>query len=57
MYRPLVVKPLRKRPIPVPTLRWRGTIVRDLTETAWDGVEWNNLAHDMDQRRAVMTLP
>lgn len=48
---------LYKRPVQRPKFRWRGTIFTHLTETAWDGLWWVKLAHEMDQRWALVTRP
>jgi hypothetical protein len=41
----------------VPRRRWVNNIKRDLREIEWDGMDWIDLAQDMDQWRApVNTL-
>jgi hypothetical protein len=46
-YRILVGKPEGKRPLRRPRLRWV-----DFGETAWDRMDWIDLAQDRDQQRA-----
>jgi hypothetical protein len=33
---------------------WVHNIKMDLREIGWDGVDWIDMAHDIDQWRAVM---
>lgn len=49
VYKNLVIKSLRKRPIQRPRFRYRGTNVTDLTETASDGVQWIKLVQERVQ--------
>jgi hypothetical protein len=53
-YRILVGKPEAKRPLARPICRWVDNIKIDLREIGWDGVDWIDLAQDMDQWRAVV---
>jgi hypothetical protein len=53
-YRILVGKPEEKRQLGRPRRRWEDNIKMDLTETGWDGMDWIDLAQDMDQWRAVV---
>jgi transcription termination factor 2 len=61
VYRILVGKAERKRPLGRPRCRWVDNIKMDLREIGWDGVDWIKLAQDRDQWRAlvntVMNLP
>jgi hypothetical protein len=34
----------------MPRRRWEGIIKTDLKEIVWDGVDWINLAQDMDRQ-------
>jgi hypothetical protein len=53
-YRILVGQPEGKRPLGRPRRRWVNNIKMDLRETGWDGMDWIDLAQDMDQWRALM---
>jgi hypothetical protein len=53
-YMTLVGKPEGKRRLGRPRRRWMDTIKMDLREMGWDGVDWINLAQDMDQWRAFV---
>jgi hypothetical protein len=53
-YRILVGKPEGKRPLGRPRRRWVDNIKRDLREVGWDGMDWIDLAQDMDQWRALV---
>jgi hypothetical protein len=48
-YRLLVGKPEWKRPLGRPRHRLADNINMDLREIGWDGMDWIDLAHDMDQ--------
>jgi hypothetical protein len=50
----LVGKPEGNRPLGRPRRRWVGYIGMDLGEIEWDGVEWIDVAQDMDQWRALV---
>jgi hypothetical protein len=49
-YRVLVGKPEGKRPLG----RWVDNIKMDLREIGWDGMDWIELAQDMDHWRALV---
>jgi hypothetical protein len=53
-YRILVGKPEGKRSLGRPRRRWMDTIKMDLREIGWDGVDWIELAQDMNQWRALV---
>jgi hypothetical protein len=53
-YRILVGKPEGKRPLGRPRRRWEDNIKMDLREIGWGGMDWIELAEDMDQWRAVV---
>jgi hypothetical protein len=52
-YRILVGKPEGKRPLGRPRCRWVDSIIIDLREIGWDGVDWIEVAQDRDQWRAL----
>jgi hypothetical protein len=54
VYRILVEKPERKRPLGRPRRRWVDNIKMDLREIGWDGVDWIDTAQDRDQLRALV---
>jgi hypothetical protein len=57
VYRVLMGKPQRKRPLGRPRRRCEDGIKMDLSEIGWlRGVEWFHLAQDRDPWRAVMNL-
>jgi hypothetical protein len=45
---------IRKRPLERPRHRWVDNIKMDLTEIGWDGMDWIDLAQDMDQWSALV---
>jgi hypothetical protein len=47
-YRILVGKPEGKRPLGRPGCRWVDNIKMDLRAIEWDGVDWIDIAQDMD---------
>jgi hypothetical protein len=53
-YRILVGKPEGKRPLGRPRCRCVDNIKMDLREIGWDGIDWTDLAQDMDQWRALV---
>jgi hypothetical protein len=53
-FRMLVGKPEGKRPLGRPRRRWVDNIEMDLREIGWDGIQWINLAQDMDRCRALV---
>jgi hypothetical protein len=48
-YTLLVGKPEGKRPIERPIRRWVDNIKMDLREIGWGGMDWIDLAQDMDR--------
>jgi hypothetical protein len=54
VYRVLVGKPERKRPLGRPRCRWEDGIRMDLREIGLRGVDWIRLAQDRDRWRAVV---
>jgi hypothetical protein len=54
VYRLLVEKPERKRPLGSPRRRWMDNIRINLGEIEWGGVDWIRLAQDKDRRRALV---
>jgi hypothetical protein len=53
-YRVLVGKPEVKRPLGRPRRRWEDHIRMDLHEVACEGIDWIELAQDMDRWRALV---
>jgi hypothetical protein len=53
-YRILVGNPEGKGPLGRPRRRWVDNIKMTLREIAWDGMDWIDLAQDMDQWRAFV---
>jgi hypothetical protein len=49
-----VGKPEGKRPLGRPRLRWVDNIKMVLREIEWDGVDWIDMAEDMDQWRTLV---
>jgi hypothetical protein len=49
-------KPEGKRSLGIPRHRWENNIKMDLTirEIGWGGMDWIELAQEMDQWRALM---
>jgi hypothetical protein len=56
-YRTLVGNPGGKRPLVRPRHRWVDNIKIDLREVGWDGMDWIDLAQDMDQWTALVNEP
>jgi len=54
VYRVLVGKPERKRPLERPRLRWEDNIKMDLQEVGCGVLDWNDLAQDRDRCRALV---
>jgi hypothetical protein len=44
-----VGKPEGRRPLGRPRHRWKDNIKMDLREIGWSGIDWIDLALDMDQ--------
>jgi len=55
VYRILVGKPGGKRPLGRPRRRWENKIKMDLHEVGCGGVDWIELAQDLDRWRATVT--
>jgi hypothetical protein len=53
-YRILVGKPYGKRPLGTPRRRWVDNIKMDLREIGGDGMDWIDLAQDMNQWRVLV---
>jgi hypothetical protein len=49
-----VEKPEGKRSLGRPRSRWVDNIKIILREMGWDGMDWNDLAQDRDQWRALV---
>ena len=49
MYRVLIGKPVRKRPMVRPRRRWEDNIKMDLQEVGCGGMKWIELAQDWDR--------
>jgi len=54
VYRILVGKPVGKRPLGRPKLRWEDNIKMDLQEMGFWGMDWIELAQDRDRWRALV---
>ena len=55
VYRVLVGKPWRKRPLGGPRRRWEDNIKMDLQKVGSGGMNWIDLAEDRDRWRALVT--
>jgi hypothetical protein len=55
-YRILVRRPEGKMPLGRPKHRWMNNIKMYLKETGRSGMDWNDLAHDRDQWRALVYM-
>jgi hypothetical protein len=53
-HRILVGKPEGKRPLGRPRGRWVENIKTNFRAIGWDGMDWIDLAQDMDQWRALV---
>jgi hypothetical protein len=45
----------RNRPLGKPRRRWEDNIRIHFREVEWEGLEWINVAQDMDQWRAIVS--
>ena len=54
LYRILVGKPERKRPLESSRFRWQDNIKMDLQEVGCGGMDWRNLAQDRDRWCALV---
>ena len=55
VYRVLVGKSEKKRPLGRPSRRWEDNIKMDLEEVGCWGMDWIELAQDRDRWRALVT--
>ena len=55
MYRVLVGKPERRRPLGRPRGRWEDNIKMDLQEVGCVGMDWIELAQDKDRWRTLVS--
>jgi hypothetical protein len=53
-YRILVGKPEGKKPLGRPRSKWMDSVKMDFRETGWGGMDWIDLAQDMDQWKAIV---
>jgi hypothetical protein len=53
-YKILLGKHEGKRPLGRPRRRWEDNIKMGRREIGWDGVDWIDMAHDMDRYRAFV---
>jgi hypothetical protein len=53
-YRILVGRPVGRRPLGRPRLRWENNIKMDLREVGWVGMNWIELAQDRNRWRALV---
>jgi hypothetical protein len=53
-YRDLVGRPEGNRPLARPRRRWDDNIKMHLQEVGWEGMDWIDLAQDMDRWRALV---
>jgi len=54
LYRGLVGKPERKRPLGKPRRRWEHNIKVDLQEVGCEGMDWIDVAQNRDRWRALV---
>jgi hypothetical protein len=55
-YKILVGKPEGKRPVGRPRRRWDNNIKIDIREIGSVSMDWTDLCHDRDQRRALVNM-
>jgi hypothetical protein len=55
VYRVLVGKPERKRPVRTPRRRWEDNIKMDLQKVECGGMDWIKLTQDRGRWRALVT--
>jgi hypothetical protein len=56
VYRVLVGKPERKRPLRRPRCRWEDNMKMDLQEVGCGSMDWIELAQDRDRWRALVNV-
>jgi len=56
IYRVLVGKPVRKRPLGRPRRRWEDNIKMELGEVGCGGMDWIELAQDRDRLCALVNV-
>jgi hypothetical protein len=56
VYRVLVGKPGKKRPLGRPRRRWEDNIKMDLQEVGCGGMDWIEMAQDRDKWRALVNV-
>ena len=56
LYRVLVGKPERKRPLGRPRHRWEDNIKMDLKEVGCGGMDWIDVAQNRDRWRALVNV-
>jgi hypothetical protein len=54
VYKVLVGKPERKRPLRRPRRRWENNIKMDLQEVGCEGMDWIDVAEDRDRWRPLV---
>jgi hypothetical protein len=54
VYRALVGKPERRRPLGRSRRRWDDNIKMDLRQVGWGSIDWINLAQDRNRWRALV---
>jgi hypothetical protein len=56
VYRIMVGKPERKRPLGRPRHKWANNVTMVLRETSWGVMDWLHLAQDREQWRALVNM-